>query len=312
VTAALPIRIGDLSLEQFRSRLRGTGLGIRIGPFDVRLVANVRGLDEPLRRLYRDYPLLECGQVLSCHLALRDIWRFRPRPGRYVRFAVDGRVPHEDLPSEQALAVFEWGLNLVIALRMHCFLMLHSAVLERNGRALVLPAAPGSGKTTLCAALAERGWRLLSDEFGLLRPGTIDFVPVPRPMPLKNESIEVMRAFVPGLELGPIIPRTRKGTVAHVRPPADSVRRQHEVASVRWLVFPEWQAGASLSLQEIPQAEGFMRLATNAFNYEVLGIAGFATVREVVNASRCFRLSYSNLDEAVAQLTALADNDDGG
>jgi hypothetical protein len=55
-----------------------------------------------------------------------------------------------------------------------------------------------------------------------------------------------------------------------------------------------------------------MRLATNAFNYEVLGIAGFATVREVVNASRCFRLSYSNLDEAVAQLTALADNDDGG
>ena len=310
MTAALPICIGELSSAQFRRRLQGTGLGIRVGPFDVCLTAKVRGFDEPLRQLYRGYPLLEPGQAFSCHLALRNVWRFRPRPGRYVRFAVDGVVPHEDLPSEQALAVFEWGLNLVIALRMHCFLMLHSAVLERNGRALALPAAPGSGKTTLCAALAQRGWRLLSDEFGLLRPGTTSFLPVPRPMPLKNESIPVMQAFAPGIELGPIIPKTRKGTVAHVRPSDDSVCRQQELAPVRWLVFPEWRAAAALSLHEVPRGEGFMRLATNAFNYEVLGAAGFTTVRDVVESSRSFLLTYSNLDEAVTELTALADADD--
>jgi HprK-related kinase A len=309
VTAALAWRIGELPPAQIRSRLSGEGLGVRIGPLNVCLRAQVRGFGEPLRLLYREYPLLEPGQVFSCHLEMHDVWRLRPRPGRHVRFAVDGRVPHEDLPSEQALAVFEWGLNLVIALRMHCFLMLHSAVLERNGRALALPAAPGSGKTTLCVALAERGWRLLSDEFGLLRPGTTSFLPLPRPMPLKNESIKVIQDFAPGIEFGPVIPGTRKGTVVHVRPPADSVKRQHEVAPVRWLVFPEWQAGAIHSLQEVPPAEGFMRLAANAFNYEMLGVAGFETVRDLVNASRCFRLSYSDLDEAVTQLSALADSD---
>jgi len=52
-----------------------------------------------------------------------------------------------------------------------------------------------------------------------------------------------------------------------------------------------------------------MRLASNAFNYEMLGAAGFETVRDVVNASRCFQLSYGDLDEAVARLTALADDD---
>ena len=97
--------------------------------------------------------------------------------------------------------------------------------------------------------------------------------------------------------------------MAHVRPSAGSVARQTELAPVRWLVFPEWRAGAILSLQEIPSAEGFMRLAANAFNYEMLGIAGFETVRDLVNASRCFRLTYSDLDEAVARLSALADND---
>jgi len=311
VTAVISSRIGDLSPTEVSCRLRGRGLGIRIGPFDVCVKASVQDFDEPFRRLYREYPIVEAGQVFSCHVSLRDVWKLRPRLGRYVRFAVDGRVPHEDLPSEQALAVFEWGLNLVIALRMQCFLMLHAAVLERNGRALALPAAPGSGKTTLSAALAERGWRLLSDEFGLLRPGTTSFLPVPRPMPLKNESIGVMQAFAPGLELGPIIPKTRKGTVAHVRPPADSVLRQHELAPVRWLVFPEWRAEEVLSLQEVPSAEGFMRLVTNAFNYDMLGKAGFETVRDLVNASRCFRLSYSSLNAAVAKVTDLADKDFG-
>jgi len=291
--------------------LRGDGFGVRVGPFDVRLQANVRGLAEPLQRLYREHPLLEPGRVFSCHLGLRDVLRLRPRPARYVRFSVDGRVPHEDLPAQQALAVFEWGLNLVIALRTHRFLMLHSAVLERHGFALALPAAPGCGKTTLCVALVERGWRLLSDEFGLLRPGETSFVPLPRPMPLKNESIAVIQAFAPEAEFGPRIPNTRKGTVAHVRPPADSVRRQHEVADARWLVFPRWEAGAALSLREVPKLEGFMHLATNAFNYEVLGAAGFETVRSVVDSSGCFRLTYSNLDEAVTALTSMADGDVG-
>ena len=309
MTAALHVRVGDLPPAEFRSRLLGGGLGLRIGPFDVCVRSNARGINVPLRRLYSDYPVVEPGRVFCCHVALHDVWRLRPRPGRYVRFTVDGRAPHEDLPAGQALAVFEWGFNLVIALRMHCFLMFHSAVLERNGKALALPAAPGCGKTTLCAALAERGWRLLSDEFGLLRPGTTSFVPVPRPMPLKNESIEVMQAFAPGIELGPVIPKTRKGRVAHVRPSSESVRRQSENAPVRWLVYPEWQAGSKLLLTKVRAGEAFMRLASNAFNYEMLGAAGFETVRDVVNASHCFQLSYGDLDEAVARLTALADDD---
>src|SRR5690606_29629152 len=168
---------------------------------------------------------------------------------RRVRLVVDGRVPHEDLPLDQALAVLEWGINLVIALRMPAFLLLHSAALERNGGLLLLPAAPGFGKTTLCAALAHRGFRLFSDEFGLVRPGTIDFLPLPRPMPLKNESIDVIRAFAPDAEIGPTIHNTRKGTIAHVKAPTDSVQRSAETAQVRWVVFPRWEAGRSLSLE---------------------------------------------------------------
>jgi predicted ATPase len=46
--------------------------------------------------------------------------------------------------------------------------MLHAAVVEKNGKALILPALPGSGKSTLSAALAMNGWRFLSDEFTMI------------------------------------------------------------------------------------------------------------------------------------------------
>ena len=132
---------------------------------------------------------------------------------------------------------------------------------------------------------------------------------MPRPMPLKNESIEVIRAFAPDIELGPVMYGTRKGTIAHVRPSAASVVRQHEPATIRWLVFPQWQAGAELALDEVPKEEAFMRLASNAFNYEMQGEAGFQTVRSLIEISRCFTLVYADLDRAVSTLTQMADTD---
>jgi HprK-related kinase A len=299
--------IGSLQAGEFQRRLRGPGLGVRIGPFDLHIRARVAGLDAPLHQLYRDYPLLDGERVFSGHVEIRDILRLFPRPVRRIRFTVDGRAPHEDMPAGQGLAVLEWGLNLLVALRFHRFLMLHAAVVERGGHAMLLPAWPGHGKTTLCAALVHRGWRLLSDEFGLVRPGSTCLTPVPRPMPLKNESIEVLRAFAPEAVLGPSIPNTRKGTVAHVRAPASSVLRAGEEVSAAWLVFPRWVAGAPLALEAIPRMDGFMQLATNAFNFEMLGAAAFETARAIVDGARCYRLVYSDLESAVAALTDMAD-----
>lgn len=301
-------RVASLSLDEFRGRLQGQGLGLRVGPFDILLRTDVTGLHEPLYSLYIGYQVLDLDRVFSCHVELREKVAIRSGFERKVRFLVDGRAPHEDMPAGQAIAILEWGINLVIALRFHCFLMLHAAVLERNGRALLMPAAPGSGKTTLCAALSHRGWRLLSDEFGLLRPGTDALVPIPRPMPLKNESIEVIRRFVPEAVLGPEIPGTRKGTVAHVRPPDSSFEGAGREATGRWVVFPRWVEGASLSLQPAPKAEAFMNLATNSFNYDKHGEVGFETLCSLVENCQCFTLVYSDLAEAVDALGSLADD----
>jgi HprK-related kinase A len=299
--------VSNLSESSFSSLLSGDGLGVQIGPFNARIQTNVTRLFETLYQFYKDYPLLEDGNVFSIHSRLQSKRAFPKCYRRMVRFTVDGRQPHADMPAEHALPVLEWGLNLAIALRSHCFLMLHCAVLERNGNALLLPAAPGDGKTTLCVGLSFRGWRTLSDEFGLIRPDSRDLIPVPRPMALKNSAIDVIKEFAPDAYIGPATPNTRKGTVAHAKPTMESIAQQSVTAPATMIVFPRWQAGVPLSLQEMTKAEGFMFLATNAFNYELLGEAAFRTVRDLIKGARCFRLVYSDLEEATARLAELSD-----
>lgn len=295
--------------KTFGARLR-TGLGIEIGPFLANIRSDCPQLVRPLHELYRDYPCCEKDATYSFHVRLDQRSRFPGFSKKWVRFSVDGLVPHEDMPANQALPVLEWGINLVIALRFHRFLMLHSAVLEIDDRAVILPAAPGEGKTTLCAGLALSGWRLFSDEFGLLRPGEIDLIPVPRPMALKNESIEVIREFSPDATIGPVTHGTRKGTVAHVRPPAASVLDSRRTAKAKWIVFPRWIAGSQTTISEIPRVDGFMHLAKNAFNYELLGESAFRTVSMLIDECRCFTVEYSDLHNAVSALTDFVRRDD--
>lgn len=297
--------VGGLPVPTVASLLGGAGLAVRIGPFNIRIRAVPARLAATLHHLYGLYSLARPDDFTDIHVEIAWTHALRRWVRPQVLFLVDGRPPFAPHPAEHAFPALEWGINWCVATRAHHFLMLHSAVVERGGYAMLFPAAPGHGKSTLCAALIHSGWRLMSDEFGLVRPEDGLLLPMPRLIPLKNESIAVMRRFRPGAVIGPAFHGTRKGTVAHVRPPEDSIRRADEPARARWLVFPRWTAGAALRLDPLPKSQAFLMVATNAFNYEVLDETAFRLVAEMVDACDCYALVYSDLDEAMARLDAL-------
>ena len=282
-----------------------------MGPFAIRLRVPFAPLVDWLQQLYADYPVLDDEALVDLHVGLGPPSPLRRWVKPTVRFTIDGRSPFPDSPANHAPPTLEWGINWGIATRANHLLMLHCAAIERDGRAMLFPAWPGHGKSTLCTALVHSGWRLLSDEFGLVRPEDGAILPIPRLIPLKNESIEVIRSFAPQAYIGPSFYGTRKGTVAHVRPPAESVERQDEVARPGWLVFPRWVKDAPLTLEPMPKAQSFLMVATNAFNYEVLGETAFRLVGDMVRACECFSLTYSDLDEAVTALDRLTRGADG-
>jgi HprK-related kinase A len=273
-----------------------------IGGFDVALRSTLPQVIRGVAQMYADFRLSADGQFMDFRINLSSPsllrrW-FRPQ----VNFAFDGKRPFKPLPINQAFAMFEWGLNWVIANHAHQFAIVHAAAVEKDGRGLIFPGAPGSGKSTLCAALVCRGWRLLSDEMAMisLRDGLI--WPIPRPISLKNASIEIIRKFGNGVVIGDVVADTAKGNVAHMRPPKTSVESVSFPARPFAVVFPTYRAEAETDYAEISKGRTLMRLAENCFNYPVLGSAGFNCLADTVDQSRCRTLIYSDLDDAIAAL----------
>ncbi|KQQ87055.1 HprK-related kinase A [Massilia sp. Leaf139] len=293
------LTVAQLGQEAVAARLRGAGLRLQTGPFVACIHSSLPALAVALERMYGAYPLMDADTPADFDVLLRSPRGLRRLIKPQVYFHYDGLAPFQPLPLDQTYPMFEWAMNWCISNHAHSWLVIHAAVVEREGAAVILPAPAGSGKSTLCAALVARGWRLLSDELTLIRvdDGRID--PVPRPVSLKNASIDVIRAWAPGMHLSPPVTDTLKGTVAHLRAPDASVARAHEPARPAWIVFPKWRAGAPAELAPVPQARAHLRLAENAFNYSLLGAAGFTTAARTIEQTRTFDFSYGTLDDAM-------------
>lgn len=298
--------LGDLSPAQLRARLSGPGLSLRTGPVVTRIRSTLAPVVQGLALHYAAFAVEPEEAFADFHVEVRRAAGLRGWLRPQVVFRFDGEEPFAPLPGPQGFPMLEWGLNWCIYTYCHQFVTLHSAVLERAGQALLMPAPSGSGKSTLCAGLAFRGWRLLSDELTVVDPDTGEIVPVPRPISLKNQSIEVIRAFAPQARFSPAVPDTIKGLVAHVRPPADAVEQAGRRARPRWIVLPRFRAGEPARLAPLPRAQVFMQLVENTFNYSIHGPAAFAALGALMDRCECYEFSYGRLDEAVAVFDELS------
>lgn len=300
------MRLGELTEDELAKRLSDPGIWLHTGPFVIHLRSSIPSVAAGLARMYADFPLAPTQDYADFHVSLRRPRNLRRWLRPQVLFYFDERSPFQPLPYDQAYPMVEWCLNWCVTAHVHTYLIVHAAVVERDGRALILPAPPGSGKSTLCAGLMLSGWRLLSDELTLLDLTHGHIVPLPRPVSLKNNSIDVIAAFAPQAVINQRAYDTAKGTVAHVRPTPESVQRVNCPASAAWIVFPRWNASAATAqLTPYGQATTFMRLAENAFNYSVLGEQGFAALTRLVEHCQCFEFEYAQLAEAVALFQAL-------
>lgn len=281
------------------ARMLASGVTLVAGPLRFRVRSQLEAVQRGVAKMYAQFPVEPGTAFHDFHVRVDA--PFGPR--RWVRpqvlFEVDGHAPFKPLPAAQSYAMLEWGMNWCIAAHAHHYLLLHAAVLERNGRAVVLPGDPGAGKSTLTAALMLAGWRLLSDEMTMIDRDDGLLVPLARPISLKNRSIDLIRTFDRSAVIGDVAHDTHKGTVAHLRPSRDSVARMTEKAKPAHIVFPRWREGAQTALQPRPKADAFMHNATHAFNYSLLGRLGFELNAALIDACDCWDFEYSELDEAL-------------
>ncbi|MGJ8693915.1 MAG: HprK-related kinase A [Thalassotalea sp.] len=282
-----------------------TKVNLPIGPFSFSIESDNMMVINNLSTIYSDYPIDHQTNFTDFNITIttRSFLRRFIKP--QVDFFLDEFAPFKPLPKDHAFAMLEWGMNWCIATKAHHFLILHAGTIEKNGHVIIMPAEPGSGKSTLTAALVYNGWRLFSDELGLISLKDELVYPCTRPINLKNNSIDVIKNYVPNSIFSTIAKDTHKGTVSLLKPPKESVERMHEPAKLKSFVFPRYVEGSSAKLTPISKMEAFQVIIDQSFNYHILGLEAFNLISKLLQEAECYQFEYSDFEEAKTAFNSL-------
>lgn len=91
-------------------------------------------------------------------MRIPDIARFLLKNGNEIVFAAESDARAADIP------VFLIGTVFGILLHQREQIVLHASAVRVNGRAVLFCGASGAGKSTIAAALAQRGYPLVTDD----------------------------------------------------------------------------------------------------------------------------------------------------
>jgi hypothetical protein len=184
--------------------------------------------------------------------------------------------------------------------------VIHASSVFREGQAIMFPARPGKGKSTLAALLIAHGCSLVSDDFTPLAAADGRIYPFPGSISVKPGSLPVLGPYFPELSLsftkqnsGPhenpawITPRSRKGMANHG-------------LQVRGIIFVNYDEQHGCDLVPADPLSGFNELlgeswlATDGSKAEQF-MDWFFTVP-------CYSLNYGNSKKAVESLLILMDD----
>lgn len=265
---------------------------INFGRFQAELTDIPKSARDKVELIYGDAPEKEFSDFLVAVKPSGFLRRwYRPK----VSFHSNSTEPFAPLPLSQAFAFLEWGLNWCISTTDFSHLIVHSAVLVKNSQAIIFPALPGSGKSTLTTWLGLNGWAVYSDELAVIDTKKLTVEALYRPICLKNRSIDLVKEWKSDITITPPCLDTAKGTVAHAKLNSWDEFAQLQPVPISGVVFPKYDAKVDECLYEVDKLQIFEAICRNTFNFHVLGHTAFDTVLRLTESIKGLEVHYNDL-----------------
>jgi hypothetical protein len=221
-----------------------------------------------------------------------------PEPPYILSVGADAPVQDEDLSRVVARAVLDIQDHAFRQVRT--FVALHAGAVAGSDGAVILPAKPDVGKSSLVAALIRRGFGYLSDEAAAIDPITSRVYPFPRWIQLDVNTVDLFPGLQERLE-------DRKGLRGHpfyrfVRPQDLGAIAAELPKPITAIVFPGEDREGAPRLSRIGKAEAMERMAANCFNMFRYGERGVVVLARVANEAEAYSLEGGTAEARAALL----------
>jgi hypothetical protein len=186
----------------------------------------------------------------------------------------------------------------------------HAGVVGVGACCILLPAAAGSGKSSLTAALAHKGFRYFSDEVALLEPGTFTVPPAPLAFCVKKTGWPVIGQYFPQIADVPIHQRMDGRVVRYLAPTACGLDVAQKSVPVSHIILPRYKKSTETVLTPVGQSEALRHLMEECLALrQRLTPQNVAALVRWISAIPCYSLTFSSLDRAVELIETVMSND---
>jgi hypothetical protein len=188
--------------------------------------------------------------------------------------------------------------NAVISIlhpNLNIMAMIHAGVVAGPNGAILLPAAPHGGKSTLAAALTYSGYKLLSDDTAILDGPTETIHPFPIGLSLRSGSWPVLTDMIPELSRTPELVSGSE-VLKIVAPPCSRIALAPLPVST--VIFPSYGADRREALGELSPGQALVKLSDAGLwvPHRDENVPQFLKWLENLP---CYQLEYSNLEAAL-------------
>lgn len=231
-----------------------------------------------------------------------------------VRDVDDGLVLYVDQRAMLACADVSGLAPLVkmavwqLAVRGHRFFLdIHAGVVGDGRRCILFPAAPGSGKSTLTAALAHAGMQYFSDEVALIEDESFHIRPMPLAICVKSTGWDVLSPLFPELDGLRTHRRADGKIVRYLPPPAPRQPVPAEGLPARVIVFPRYDPDGATRLEPVAKGEALQRLLAECLIVSTpIDVARVDGLIRWIKETDCYALTHASLADAVEIIRELA------
>lgn len=199
------------------------------------------------------------------------------------------------LGADQA-SILASALNLWAAIHSRRHYVFHAGCVERAGRGILIPGPSHCGKSTLTAGLLQRGFALLSDEIGAIEVESGRLARYRRALWLRPQSLRV-------LGLDDSLGASLRGADSRVVSPAEMGAKWTARSPVPVLVVcPQFQQRAATRIERIRPGPAVIALMESSCSQARFKVAGLDLIIDLARRLPCYRLVFSDLGEAVAEV----------